>query len=249
MIAAGAIAGVRAVVALHVDPEMPVGTVGRRSGVMTAFCQELKVTVRGAGGHAARPHQSTDPIAVAVQFVTSVYQLVPRTVDAREAAVVTFGAIHGGASPNVIPDRVDLLGTIRTLSWRAASEVEDQLRRIARGLSEASGATIEVALERGIDAVVNDPQVTAACARAAAEVVGADRVVPIALPSMGGEDFAGYLAHAPGCLLRVGVAAEDRPRHFLHSPHFDIDERALAVGAKILARGVVHLCDPSGAPP
>src|SRR5262249_23920636 len=137
----------------------------------------------------------------------------------------------------------------RTLSWRAASEVEDQLRRIARGLSEASGATIEVALERGIDAVVNDPQVTAACARAAAEVVGADRVVPIALPSMGGEGFAGYLAHAHGCLLRLGAAAEDRPHHFLHSTHFDIDERALAVGAKILARGVVHLCDPSGAPP
>jgi amidohydrolase len=241
MVAAGAAEGLGAVVALHVDPDLPVGKVAHRTGVLTATCQDLSVTVRGAGGHAARPHQAVDPIAVAVQLVAATYQLIPRAVDAREAAVVTFGMIHGGTSPNVIPETVELQGTVRTLSRSAADRVEQRLRQVARGLAEASGATVEVRLERGIDAVVNDPAVTGVCVRAAAEVVGDDHVVPIPMPSMGAEDFAGYLAHAPGCLLRLGVAGEGRPRYFLHSPHFDIDERALAVGAKILARGVVLL--------
>jgi amidohydrolase len=95
---------------------------------------------------------------------------------------------------------------------------------------------------------VNDPAVTAVCTRAAAEVVGTDHVIPIELPSMGGEDFAGYLSHAPGCLLRLGVASDDRPRHLLHSPYFDIDERALGIGARILARSVVLLCEQRGRP-
>jgi amidohydrolase len=248
MIAAGAVDGVAAVVALHVDPGLAVGRVGQCSGVMTAFCSDLEVSVRGLGGHAARPHQSTDPIAAAVQFVAAAYQLVPRSVDAREAAVVTFGAIHGGASANVIPERVELLGTVRTLSQPASAKVEERLRQIAQGLAGATGCEIDVRFDRGVDAVVNDPAVTAVCTRAAAEVVGTDHVIPIELPSMGGEDFAGYLSHAPGCLLRLGVASDDRPRHLLHSPYFDIDERALGIGARILARSVVLLCEQRGRP-
>ncbi|MFO0952723.1 MAG: M20/M25/M40 family metallo-hydrolase [Isosphaeraceae bacterium] len=178
--------------------------------------------------------------------MSAVYQFVPRSVDSREAAVITFGAIRGGVSANVIPERVELLGTVRTLSWPSAARVEQRLREIAAGLASASGCEIDVQFDRGVDAVVNDPWVTAACVKAAGEVVGPDHVVPIALPSMGGEDFAGYLAHVPGCLLRLGTASEDRPRHFLHSPYFDIDERALGLGARLLARSVVHLSDPEG---
>ena len=243
MIAAGAVDGVRAVVALHVDPDLAIGNIAERTGVMTAFCMDLSVVIRGVGGHAARPHQAIDPIAVAAQFISAIYQFVPRSIDAREAAVVTFGVIQAGASANVIPEKVELGGTVRTLSWPAASKVEERLRQIAHGLAEASGATIEISLKQGVDAVVNDPTVTAICVQAAAEVVGSDHVIPIPLPSMGGEDFAGYLTHAPGCLLRLGVATEDRPRHFLHSPYFDIDERALTIGAKVLAHSVVSLCE------
>ncbi|GAC1468134.1 MAG: amidohydrolase [Isosphaeraceae bacterium] len=241
MIAAGAAEGVRAFVALHVDPHLPVGQIAQRTGIMTAFCHELRVTIRGIGGHAARPHQSTDPIAVAVQLVGAVYQSLPRSLDSREAAVVTFGMIRGGNSPNVIPDKVELLGTVRTLSKEAALQLEARLRRIGGGLAEATGAGIEMLLQPGVSAVINDPAVTEVCRVAAAEVVGIDRVVPIPLPSMGGEDFAGYLHHAPGCLLRLGAALEDRSTQVLHSPYFDIDERALIIGAKVLARSAVLL--------
>lgn len=248
MIAGGAAEGVRAFVALHVDPEVPAGRFAQRSGVITAFCQDLRVTVRGVGGHSARPHQAADPIAAAVQFIAAVYQLIPRSVDAREAAVVTFGMIRGGESPNAIPEQVELRGTVRTMTWAAASEIEAKLRQIGRGLSEAGGVSIEVGLTRGVDAVVNDPEITAVCVRAAEDVVGTGHVVAIPLPSMGGEDFSGYLSHAPGCLMRIGVASEGRPRHFLHSSHFDIDERALAIGARVLARCVVLLSEQGARP-
>jgi amidohydrolase len=249
MIEAGAMDDVSAIVALHVDPDLEVGRVAFRTGVLTAHCRELHVVINGSGGHAARPHLTIDPIGVAAQFVSSVYQFVPRSIDSRDPAVITFGCIRGGASANVIPERVELNGTIRTLSPLAASRVEEQVKLIAHGLGGASRATIDVAFREITDAVINDPQVTTACVAAAREVVGTENVEEISLPSMGGEDFAGYLKRAPGCLLRLGVATRDRPRHFLHSPLFDLDERALAVGIKVLARSVVLLSTHPGIQP
>ncbi len=245
MVEAGAVDNVRAIVALHVDPELSVGRIAQRIGVLTACCQELQIVIRGVGGHAARPHLAVDPIAVAAQLVSMVYQVVPRSVDSRDPCVVTFGCIRGGAGANVIPDEVELLGTIRTLSDRAAAQVEERITQIARGLSAATRATIDVAFRRGTQAVVNDAEVTAICVHAAEEVVGAANVEEIRLPSMGGEDFSGYLKHVPGCLLRLGVASLDRPRHALHSPHFDIDEAALTVGAELLAQSAVLLSTSS----
>jgi amidohydrolase len=245
MIDAGAVEGVSAIVALHVDPELAVGRIAQRPGVLTAFCEELRVTIHGRGGHAARPHQAEDPIGVAVQFINSVYQFVPRSIDSREAVVVTFGSIQGGTSANVIPDQVRLLGTIRTYGRETAARVEERIKHIGHGLSEASRARIEIAFEQSTDAVINDPAVTAVCVRAAADVVGIDHIDPIPLPSMGGEDFAGYLSHAPGCMLRLGVASPEGPRSLLHTPGFDLDERALAIGAKVLARSAVLLSEPA----
>jgi amidohydrolase len=246
MIAAGAMKHVRAVVALHVDPDTAVGRLGYRQGVLTAYCQEVQVDIQGQGGHAARPHQSVDPIGVASQFITSVYQFVPRSVDSRDPVVVSFGSIQGGTSANIIPEQVRLKGTIRTLSEAATARVAERIKQIAFGLSEASGASIQVEFRQGTAAVVNDPEVTRTCARAASEIVGPDHVDEIALPSMGGEDFAGYLKLAPGCLSRLGVASPDCPRHFLHSPQFDIDERALVIGAKYLAHSVILLAESMG---
>jgi amidohydrolase len=244
MVAAGAVEGVRALVALHVDPELPVGRIAQRQGVLTAFCEDLQVTISGRGGHAARPHQTVDTIGVAVQFVNSIYQFIPRSVDSRDPVVVTFGSIQGGTSHNVIPEEVRLLGTIRTLTAGSAAQVKKRIRHIAHGLQEASGAALAVAFDSGVDGVFNDPVVTDACVRAAAEVVGSEHVEAIPLPSMGAEDFAVYLAHVPGCLLRLGVASAEAAHHHLHTPDFDIDERALAIGAKVLAHSVVLLAEP-----
>jgi amidohydrolase len=244
MVAEGAVDGVRALVALHVDPELPVGRIAQRQGVLTAFCEDLEVTIRGRGGHAARPHQTLDTIGVAVQFINSIYQFIPRSVDARDPVVVTFGSIQGGATHNVLPEQVTLLGTVRTLSEPSARRVKERIRHIGHGLEEASRASITIAFGNGVEGVFNDPIVTGTCVRAAAEVVGDDHVDTIPLPSMGGEDFAAYLAHVPGCMLRLGVAPPGMPQQHLHSSTFDIDERALAIGVKILARSVTLLAKP-----
>jgi amidohydrolase len=241
MIRAGALTDVDSIVALHVDPERRTGQIGYRQGTMTAFCVEVDVLLRGRGGHAARPHHGTDPILAACQFVSACYQFVPRAVDSRQAVVVTFGSIHGGASQNVIPEEVRLRGTARTHSHASTVKVEERIEEIAEGIAEASGTEIEVSFKRGPDAVVNDRRVTEVCLQAASELLGPAALEPIAEPSMGGEDFAEYLSLVPGCLLRLGVSADPARAHFLHSARFDIDERALAVGAKLLARTAVLL--------
>lgn len=240
MVAAGALDGVGSIVALHVAPDLEVGAVGLRLGVMTAFCQEIDATIRGKGGHAARPHLTIDPIAAAAQLLGAVYQALPRAIDARDPTVVSFGAIAGGSNANVIPEKVVLRGTLRTMGRNTAAKVRDRLAQVALGVAQATGAQIDLAFGHETDAVVNDTRVSEQCIRAAADVVGQDRVEKVLLPSMGGEDFASYLGHVPGCLLRLGVAsAEGWPA--LHTSGFDIDERALVLGARILARSAVLL--------
>ena len=243
MIAAGALDNVSAIVALHVDPERLTGRAAFKPGTLTAYCCELDVVVRGRGGHAARPHHSLDPIAAACQFASAVYQLVPRSIDSRDPAVVTFGSIHGGFTQNVIPEEVRLRGTARTHSAAAILRIEERVADIARGIAEATGTRIEVTFGRGPDAVVNDPAVTRICESAARALLGTDALETIDSPSMGGEDFAEYLAHVPGCLFRLGVGRIGQ-RDYLHSPRFNLDEAALPIGAKLLARSAVELARP-----
>jgi amidohydrolase len=249
MVDAGAMEGVRAVAALHVDPERPVGRVGCRRREMTAFCHDLDVVVRGVGGHSARPHQARDPLLAAAQFLAAVYQAIPRSLDSRDPTVVTFGCFHAGTGGNVIPEEAVLSGTIRTLSRQSTQRVAERLKQIADGLGAATETSIELTLSHGIDGVYNDPEVAAVCTGAASELLGAGNVDEIPLPSMGGEDFSGYLGAAPGCLLRLGTAAPGLPaRHHLHSPSFDVDERALAIGAKLLARSAVLMAEAFARP-
>jgi len=240
MVEAGAVEGVDSILALHVAPDLPTGSLALRDGVMTAYCQAVQVTIRGLGGHGARPHLAHDPIAAAAQFLNLVYQSIPRFHNAHDPVVVSFGSIHGGNSPNVIPDLVQLNGTIRTLGSHSAEKVRERLSQIASGVTQTSHCPFEVTFDAATDAVENDPRVSKVCRTAAAEVVGPDQVKEIPVPSMGGEDFSGYLKRVPGCLLRLGVAG-DSTWPLLHSPHFDIDETAIALGARVLARSLVLL--------
>jgi amidohydrolase len=241
MIEAGAMQGVKYIVALHVDPERAVGRIGLRRGYLTAACEELHATIQGEGGHAARPHHTIDSIAVATHFVSAIYQFIPRSVDSRDPVVVSFGMIQGGANANVIPERVQLKGTLRTLGRATGSRVKERILAVAHGISEASRARVDVLFRPGADSVVNDGHVTGVCEEAASTVVGREEVMTIPLPSMGSEDFSAYLAHAPGCMMRLGAGGDPGSQYFLHSPRFDIDERALTLGAKILARSAILL--------
>jgi amidohydrolase len=245
MIEAGALDGVQAVLGLHMDPARPSGTIGYRHGPLTASCDEMEVRIQGRGGHAARPHESIDPIAAAAQLISSIYLFVPRGTDSHDPVVVTFGQIIAGDNPNVIPEHVTLRGTVRTLGGATRERTKEHVRQLARGLDEASGAKIAVEFLVGTSAVNNDTALTDLIREAAADVLDLGNVHPIARPSMGGEDFSHYLDRVPGAMFRLGCAPSSTPAAPLHSPEFDLDERAIALGARILARAVVLWSNPA----
>jgi len=244
MIDAGALEGVDAIVALHVDPTRRAGTVGVRPGVFTASCDMLRVVVKGRGGHAARPHESVDPIAAAAQLISTLYQFIPRETDSQDSVVVSFGQIRGGLNANVIPEEVVLNGTVRTLNRQVRERTLANVRRIAGGIENVTGTRVSVDFYEGTASVDNDPVVTALVERAACDLLGKDNVSQMPRPSMGSEDFAAYLEHVPGSMFRLGCAGDRSPWPGLHTPVFDVDERCLQVGAKILARTMIEWSKP-----
>ncbi len=244
MIEAGALEGVGAMLALHVDPSRPAGTIGHRSGVLTAHCDEMHVLVRGSGGHAARPYESRDPIAAAAQLINGLYVAVPRSLDPRHTVVLTVGSITAGKRYNAIPDRAVLKGTVRSLDENARRRAVERVREVADGVARASGTKIEVTFRSGPPSVMNDPGLTDLVRECAVDLLGADRVQYIGEPSMGGDDFAHYLKRVPGSLFRLGCSRPGARATGLHTPDFDVDERALGIGAKILARAVVRWSEP-----
>jgi amidohydrolase len=236
MMAAGVLEGVDGIFAVHIDPTRDVGRIGLRATELTANCDNLWFTVVGRGGHAARPHEAIDPIAAAAQLITTLYLFVPRATDSQDAVVLSIGQVTGGENPNVIPEQVVLAGTIRTLDDEVRTRSIDHIRQLVRGLAETSGTTIDLRVERGVDSVYNDPAMTALVQQAAAPLLGEQGVEEIARPSMGSEDFAMYLRQVPGAMFRVGCASAAVGSAGLHSSKLNVDDRALAVGAKVLAR-------------
>jgi amidohydrolase len=245
MMAAGALNDVAAILAVHVDPTRRAGTIGVRPGPLTASCDDMRITVRGRGGHAARPHESNDPIAAAAELVSTLYQFVPRATDSQDAVVVSFGQIHGGQNANVIPEEVMLEGTVRTLNHDVREKTVQHIRTLAEGIEQVTGAKVDVNFRRGSPSVQNDEALTQLVCDVAADLLGPNNVTTLPRPSMGSEDFAYYLERIPGTMFRLGAAGENGNWPGLHTPTFDVDEKCLAVGAKILARTVVEWSKPS----
>ena len=243
MVHFGALNGVDAILGVHVDPKRKLGSIGLRDGVSTANCDEIRIHLRGVGGHAARPHEAIDPLSAAAQLVQAIYLHVPRTTNSQDAVVVTFGRISGGNNSNVIPDSVELRGTLRTLSDAIRSQTQKKLSDLCRGVSATTGVAIDLEIETEIDSVVNDPNMNQILRTAAIEVLEEKRVERITRSSMGSEDFSVYLKGIPGAMFRLGTATEERETH-LHSSDFDIAEEAIVIAAKILARSAVLWSEP-----
>lgn len=241
MIGEGALTGVSSIIALHVDPSLPTGQAAAVAGPQTASCQDFSVMVRGRGGHAARPHLTIDPVATAANLISQIYQAVPRHIDSRQPVVVSICQIHAGHASNVIPDSARMEGTIRSLDAESAVAARQKLERLCRGIAESSEAGIEVLFGRRIPGVINDPAVTGLCAEAAQQLFGFESVTTAGAASLGAEDFADYLQLVPGCMMRLGVKYPDRPATPLHTPTFDLDERALIHGTRLLLHSLLKL--------
>jgi len=240
MIAEGALAdpAPEAIFALHVVPQHPVGTVAWRSGGAMASSDRMEITVRGRGTHAAYPWRGVDPIAAAARLVLALQAIPGRQLDARLPAVVSLGAIHGGIRHNVIPDAVELQGTIRSLDPKQRPELHRRIEREAAGIAAATGTEVDLRIDvaGGYPVTVNHPTLTRRMLPTLERV--APRLVED-LPRTGAEDFAFYAERIPGLYLWLGirppdVAAEDAAPN--HSPRFFVDEAALPLGTRLLAQ-------------
>ena len=233
---------VLAISALHVAPDMPVGTVGTRTGPYMASSDEVRITLRGGGGHGALPHDTVDLVATAAQLITALQQVVSRKAPAEIPTVLSFGhvATEGGAT-NVLPVAVRLAGTLRTYNeeWRA--EARSWIARITEATAEMYGAEVEVDLREGYPALANDAAVTAVVEAGLRTTFGDERVLPLSLRPTA-EDFAWYLKRVPGSFFRLGVGNVGRGiTAGVHTPEFDVDEACLAVGALALATAGMRL--------
>jgi amidohydrolase len=235
MVKQGALEGVDAILALHVDPNLPVGKVAITPGPRTAFCQDFTIEIEGRGGHGARPHTTVDPIATAANLITLIYQAVPRQTDARQPVVVTIGVLNAGFASNVIPDTASLQGTIRTLNTAVATHARETVERLCASVAQAFGAKISILFDRLLPGMVNDSQIAALAAGVAGNLLGAENILRNEPPSLGAEDFADYLPVVPGCMIGLGAKAAGRKITPLHTATFDIDETALLIGARLFA--------------
>lgn len=235
----GLVDGLKGILAFHVDPSLETGKVGSRVGPITASADRFTVVLEGPGGHTARPHQTVDLIADAARLVHELPGVLRRTVDARSTLTVAFGSIQGGRSANVIPTRVELQGTARTLDRSLWENLPGLMDRAIGGLMAWSGAGYHLDYLQAIPPVVNDHVVVQAATAGIAHALGAEAVVPTE-PSMGGEDFANYLAVTPGALLRLGSSGKGND---LHSPGFVLDEATIGVGIRAGVAAMLGLAE------
>ena len=224
---------------IHLWNDLPVGTIGIMAGPVMASVDQFEIEVLGRGGHAAAPHQTIDPVLVAAHVITALQSLVSRRRDPLAEAVVSVTEIHAGRAFNVIPDRADLRGTVRTFGGRFYDEAPQLVEATAHGIAGAFGASAQVRYRRLSKPLVNDARMAALMKGVAQEIVARERVID-GVRTMGGEDMSYFLASVPGAFAFVGSAPPDKKGAPHHSPTFDIDEESLVVAAELVTRTVVR---------
>ena len=220
-------------IGLHLSSQFPTGTVAVRSGPSMAATDSFRLFVSGKGGHAARPHESVDPVLIAAHLITGLQSLVSRETDPLDNAVISLTSIHGGTAYNIIPENVEIKGTLRTF-------LPGRIERFSEDLAQSMRGAVGLEWVTQSPAVVNDEAMTERLRGVAKEVLGEERVLE-SPPIMGGDDMALWLQRAPGCYFFLGARNEAKGSHYAHHhPMFDLDEDALPVAVEVLAQGVLE---------
>lgn len=220
--------------ALHVFPELEAGKIGMKEGMYMASCDEIRMTVKGKGGHGAMPHQNIDPILISSHLIVSLQQIVSRNCPPQIPCVLSFGRIEGLGATNVIPDEVKIEGTFRTMNEAWRKKAHERIKEQSKALVESMGGTIDVDIQVGYPYLENDPDLTAKARAKAVNVLGADNVVELPI-RLTGEDFAYFSQQIPATFIRVGVRNEARNIIYpVHNKRFDIDENAMQTGIQTL---------------
>lgn len=224
----------------HVTPELEVGRIGVRAGKFMASSDEIYITVKGKGGHAAQPHKLVDPVLIASHLVVSLQQVVSRHASPLMPTVLSFGKVIANGATNIIPSEVKLDGTLRTFDEKWRSQALKKIKHHAEHLVKSMGGICEVKILRGYPFLDNDKQVTDSIATAAVEYVGKNNLVQME-PRMGSEDFAFYSQHIPACFYRLGTGNKSKKiTSSVHTPTFDIDEKSLELGMGFMAYAAIR---------
>lgn len=224
-----------AIFALHVNPSLPVGKLSFRSGMVMASADEIYITIRSKGGHAAAPHLTSDSILTASQLVVNLQQIISRMNDPFNPSVLSITSIQGGNTTNVIPSEVKLIGTFRAMNEEWRFKAHDLIKNICKSTGEITGADVDLHIDVGYPFVMNNEQLTAMATRKAEEYAGVENVEETEM-RMGAEDFAFYSHKIPACFFRLGVGNKERNIvSGVHTPYFNIDENAIENGIGIMA--------------
>lgn len=228
--------GVDVIYGLHSNPFLSPGEIAVKKGPLMARPDEFKIEIIGKGGHAAAPHDTIDPVLLASQVVTMLQSIVSRNIDPTEPAVVTVGKIQGGTAHNIIPEKVELVGTVRTFSRERAEFIRDRIEEIVKGITGSAGASYNMEFDFGYPAVLNTDWATDTLIDAAAEVIGEDKITLMEKPIMAGEDFAFYQKYFPGVFFFLGSGSEATGSvHSWHHPRYNVDEECFKTGAALMA--------------
>lgn len=228
VLASGGLDDVAAIFGLHNSPDLPTGSFGTRTGALTAGVDRFEITVKGVGAHAATPEKGVDSIVTAAQIITMLQTVVSRQNTTTEPVVLSVTRINGGFTWNVLPEKVELEGTVRTYNEEIRSQIPAQMTRIIEGIAAGAGAEAELHWYPGPPATINHGEWANFTKEIAAEAGYDVHDIP---PQMGGEDFSFYLQRIPGAFVNIGSG----PAYALHHPQFDVDEAAILPAAKYFA--------------
>ena len=235
VMAAGGIASVDRIFALHCDPRLDVGKIGTRVGPITAACDKLTVKVTGPGGHTSRPHLTADLVFALGKIITELPAALSRRIDPRSSLSLVWGRVGAGSTANAIPDDGVVEGTVRCLDDAAWHEAPELVKALLESVASAYGVVPEISYQRNVPPTVNDAISTAMLEAAADRVLGPDSITE-APQSLGGEDFAWYLDSIPGALARLGTRTPGSAVDFdIHQAIFNVDERAIGYGVRVMA--------------
>ncbi|MCV7355667.1 M20 family metallopeptidase [Mycolicibacterium fluoranthenivorans] len=237
-VAAGAVSGVSRIFALHCDPRLEVGKVATRPGPITSAADSIEITLHSPGGHTSRPHLTGDLVYALGMLITGVPGVLSRRIDPRLSTVMVWGAVNAGVAANAIPQTGTLAGTVRTASRETWLTLESLVQEAVSSILGPLKVEHAVNYRRGVPPVVNEETSTRILTHAI-EALGPDALADTH-QSGGGEDFSWYLEEVPGAMARLGVWSGRGPQLDLHQPTFDLDERALAVGVRVMVNLVQY---------
>lgn len=227
---------VDAIFGAHVFPDLSIGKIGIHEREGLAATDRVIFRLIGKGGHGAYPHLSRDPILAAGHLITQIHSIVSRNIHPLDSAVISLGKISGGTAFNIIPDAVEILGTVRSLTPQVRQQLKEKLEQVSQGVARSFGVDCEFIFDYGYPALVNDPQMSHLIASACGKGIGKENVEFIR-PSMGGEDFSYYLEKVPGSFFRLGCRNEKKGMiHPFHNSRFDLDEDVLPFGVEMFVR-------------